>query len=152
MSSEFTQCTNWKSDQVGSMMSTVGDLKHVYFDNPTITGYEVHCSHTRCMSCMLYCCSRRLPSCTSVIGLKPEAALQKSHRHTTSSFNPNFFFCKFEIEILIIAAYRTNIGQLQVKSSRSLGMNGCINLFDSMSKTFNSYQPFTNLVEKLKVA
>ena len=66
MSSEFTQCTNWKSDQVGSMMSTVGDikdLKRVYFDNPTITGYGVHCSHTRCMSCMLYCCSRRLPSC-----------------------------------------------------------------------------------------
>ncbi len=49
MSSELTQCTNWKSDQVGLMMSTVGDikdLKHVYFDNPTITGYGVHCSHT----------------------------------------------------------------------------------------------------------
>ncbi len=27
------------------------------------SGYGVHCSHTRCMSCMLYCCSRRLPSC-----------------------------------------------------------------------------------------
>ncbi len=26
MSSEFTQWTNWKSDQVGSMMSTVGDI------------------------------------------------------------------------------------------------------------------------------
>ncbi len=69
MSSEYTQCTNWKSDQVGSIMSTVGDVKdwkRVYFDNPTITGYGVHCSHTRCMSCMLYCCSRRLPSCSLV--------------------------------------------------------------------------------------
>ena len=71
MSSEFTQWTNWKSDQVGSMMSTVGDIKHwklVYFDNPTITGYVVHCSHTRCMSCMLYCCMRGLPNCIATPG------------------------------------------------------------------------------------
>ncbi len=41
------------------------------FSNPTscflfvsfCSNAGVHCSHTRCMSCMLYCCSRRLPSC-----------------------------------------------------------------------------------------
>ena len=39
MLSEFTQWTNWKSDLVGSIMSTVGDKKHskiVYFENSTI--------------------------------------------------------------------------------------------------------------------
>ena len=63
--SEFTEWTNWKSDQLGSMMTTVGDIKHcklVYFDNPNITGYVVHCSDSTCMSCTLYCCMRGLVS------------------------------------------------------------------------------------------
>ncbi len=70
MPSEFTRWTYWKSDLVGAVMSTVGDIKHsklVYFENPTIIGYGVHCSHTRCMSCNPYCCMRGLPLAVSLL-------------------------------------------------------------------------------------